>query len=247
MSMLAKLTWVELKLLLREPFAVIFTFVFPLVTLVVISGSFSIEDADADFGGAAPWDYYLAAYIAVVIGAVGMIALPVHLAAYAERGILRRFRASSIPTWSVLCAQVLVGFLMMVIGGIVLVIASRLIYDASLPEQPSQVLIGFVVGAVAFLALGLLIAMITRNARAAQAAGMILFFPSFLLSGAGPPPSVMSDGMQKVSDVIPLTFVVRAIQDPWIGEGADITSLALLAVITVIATMVTLWLAGRRT
>jgi len=244
--MLAKLTWIELKLLLREPFAVIFTFVFPLITLVVISGSFSIEDADADFRGAAPWDYYLASYIGVVIGAVGMIALPVHLAAYAERGILRRFRASSIPTWSVLCAQVIVGFLMMVIGGIVLVIASRLIYDASLPEQPVGALVGFVIGAFAFLALGLLIAMVTRNARAAQAVGMILFFPSFLLSGAGPPPDVMSDGMLAVSDVLPLTFVVRALQDPWLGLGQDGTSLALLAAMIVIATTATFWIAGKK-
>lgn len=247
MSMLAKLTWIELKLLLREPFAVIFTFVFPLVTLVVISGSFSIEDADADFRGAAPWDYYLASYIGVVIGAVGMIALPVHLAAYAERGILRRFRASSIPTWGVLVAQVIVGFLMMVIGSVVLVIASRLIYGADLPEQPLGALVGFMVGALAFLALGLLIAMITRNARAAQAIGMILFFPFFLLSGAGPPPDVMSSGMRSVSDVIPLTFAVRALQDPWIGEGQNGISLALLAAMAVIATAATFWIAGKKT
>lgn len=239
MNMLAKLTWIELKLLLREPFAVIFTFVFPLVTLVVISGSFSIEDADADFRGAAPWDYYLASYIGVVIGAVGLIALPVHLAAYAERGILRRFQASSIPTWSVLGAQVIVGFIMAVIGSFVLVIAGRLIYDASLPEQPLGALIGFVIGTLAFLSLGLLIAMVTRNARAAQAVGMILFFPLFLLSGAGPPPDVMGSGMRAVSDVLPLTFVVRALQDPWLGYGQDVMSLVLLAAILVISLLVT--------
>lgn len=247
MNLLARLTWVEFKLLLREPFAVIFTFVFPLITLIVISGSFSIEDADADFRGAAPWDYYLASYLGVVIGAVGLIALPVHLAAYAERGILRRFRASSIPTWSVLCAQVIVGFFMMVIGSIVLIIAGRLIYDANLPEQPGGVLIGFVVGALAFLALGLLIAMVTRNARAAQAVGMILFFPLFLLSGAGPPPDVMGDGMRNVSDVLPLTFAVRALQDPWLGMGQDGASLALLVAMAVIATAATFWFAGKKT
>jgi ABC-2 type transport system permease protein len=103
------------------------------------------------------------------------------------------------------------------------------------------------VGALAFLALGLLIAMITRNARAAQAIGMILFFPFFLLSGAGPPPDVMSSGMRSVSDVIPLTFAVRALQDPWIGEGQNGISLALLAAMAVIATAATFWIAGKKT
>ncbi len=244
MPLFPKLTWTELKLFAREPFAVIFTFAFPLITLVVISGSFSIEDAE-DFRGVAPWDYYLASYVGVVIGAVGTIALPVHVAAYAERGILRRFRASSIPTWSVLGAQVVVGFLMAVIGSVVLMIAGRLLYDASLPEQPFGVLVAFVIGAASFLTLGLLIAMVTRNARAAQAVGMLLFFPMFLLSGAGPPPDVMSDAMQSVSDVLPLTFVVRAIQDPWIGEGQDTTSLVLLVAITVVAGAIAGWLMKR--
>lgn len=237
MRLLAKLTWIELKLFIREPFAVIFTFVFPLITLVVISGSF--EATDPAFRGATPSDYYLASYIGVVIGAVGMIALPARVAAYAERGILRRFLASSIPARSVLGAQMIVGFLMAVSGAIVLVIAGRLIYGANLPKQLFGVLVGFVVGAVGFLALGLLIAMITRNARGAQAIGMMLFFPMFLLSGAGPPRSIMSTPMEAVSNVLPLTFVVRALQDPWLGKGQNTVSLLLLAGVVLISLSIT--------
>jgi len=85
MRALAKLTWVVLKLFIREPFAVIFTFAFPLVVLVVLNGVFG-KHPDPDFGGARPTDHYLAGYIAVVIGAIGLVALPVHVAAYRERG-----------------------------------------------------------------------------------------------------------------------------------------------------------------
>ncbi len=244
MRMLASLTWMELKLFLREPFAVIFTFVFPLITLVVISGSFEADDPA--FRGATPSDYYLASYIGVVIGAVGMIALPVHITAYAERGILRRFRASSIPAWSVFGAQLIVGFLMAVLGSIVLVIAGGLIYDANLPEHLSGALVAFIIGLACFLALGLLTAMITRNARGAQAIGMMLFFPMFLLSGAGPPRSVMSTAMGTVSDVLPLTFVVRSLQDPWLGLGQDTTSLFLLVAVLVASLLITTRLTGTR-
>jgi len=235
--MLANLTWIELKLFIREPFAVIFTFVFPLITLVVISGSFEADDPA--FRGATPSDYYLASYAGVVIGAVGMIALPVHVAAYAERGVLRRFRASSIPVWGVLGAQMIVGFVMAVTGAIVLVIAGRLIYDANLPEQVLGALSAFILATVSFLALGVLIAVITRNARAAQAIGLMMFFPMFLLSGAGPPRSVMSAPMEAVADVLPLTFVVRALQDPWLGEGISTNNLVLLAAVLLISLVIT--------
>jgi ABC-2 type transport system permease protein len=233
MCLLRNLCWIELKLFLREPFAVIFTLVFPLVTLVVISGSFEADDPA--FRGATPSNYYLASYIGVVIGAVGLIALPVHLAAYAERGVLRRFRASSVPVWTVFGAQMAVGLLMTVVGSLVLVVAGRLLYGADLPIERPGVLLAFVLGASSFLALGLLIALIARTARAAQAIGMLLFFPMFLLSGAGPPPSVMSSPMQAVAKVLPLTFVVRALQDPWLGMGHHTMDLLLLIGVLVVA------------
>ncbi len=242
--MLANLTWIELKLFLREPFAVIFTFAFPLITLVVISGVFEADDPA--IRGATPSDYYLASYIGVVIGAVGLIATSVHVAAYAERGILRRFHASSIPVWMVLGAQLIVGIIMAIVGSAVLIVAGGLIYDASFAEQPLDALVAFVVSVISFLALGLAIALVARNARAAQAIGMMLFFPMFLLSGAGPPQSVMSGAMETVSDILPLTFVVSALQDPWLGLGSDTTSLLLLAAIAVVSLLVAVRTMRRR-
>jgi ABC-2 type transport system permease protein len=236
MRLLANLTWIELKLFLREPFTVIFTFVFPLVTLVVISGSFAADDPA--FRGATPSDYYLASYIGVVIGAVGLIAVPVHIAVYAERGILRRFRASAIPARSVFGAQLLVGLLMAVSGSLVLLVAGRLLYGAKLPVHPAGALLAFALSAASFLALGLLIALLTRNARAAQAVGLLLFFPMFLLSGAGPPRSVMSSPMNAVAKALPLTFVVRALQDPWLGKGHNAGDLVLLVAVCLSALVI---------
>jgi len=233
MRILLKLTWVEVKLFAREPFAMIFTFAFPLVVLMVLIGSF--EPNDPAFGGVPPSDYYLASYMAVVIAAVSLVAIPVHVAAYRERGILRRFRASSVPASSALGAQVIVGMLMATVGSVVLVAAGRLGYDAALPESVGPVIAAFVLSTLSFMAIGLLVASLSRNARAAQAIGMILFFPLWLLSGAGPPPDVMGDGMRTVSDALPLTYVVHAVQDPWLGTSSSAGDLLLLGGILVIA------------
>lgn len=226
MNTLRKLTWVELKLFAREPFALIFIFAFPLVVLTVLIGSF--EPNDTAFGGARPTDYYLASYIGVVIAAVGLITVPVHVATYRERGILRRFRASSVPAWSVVCAQMIVGLLMATLGSILLVVVGKLAYDASLPSSYGRVAVAFALSTLSFLAIGVLLASLTRDARAAQAIGMILFFPMWLLSGAGPPPDVMSASMRRISDLLPLTYAVRALQDPWLGSPSDATELLVL-------------------
>jgi ABC-2 type transport system permease protein len=229
MGAFAKLTWVELKLFTREPFAVIFTFAFPLIVLIVLINSFQPEEGGfGGFGEADPQDYYLASYVGVVIAAVGLIALPVHIATYRDRGILRRFRASSLAAWTIVGAQAIVGLLMAIASSIALIVFGRVFYDAAMPESPGLVLIGFLVGTITFLSVGVLLGIVTRNARGAQAVGMMLFFPMFLMSGAGPPRDIMSSGMRSVSDVLPLTWVVSSLQNPWLGEDMEWSNLILL-------------------
>lgn len=239
MRTLVKLAWVEMKLFTREPLAVIFTLAFPLVVLVVITGSFG-SGPDPEFGGARPPDYYLASYIAVVIAAIGLLAVPVHLASYRERGVLRRFRASSVPTWAVLGAQAIVALVAAGLGAGVLIGVGTTMYGAALPVSPAAAAGGFLLGTVAFLSVGFLLAGIARTARAAQAIGMLLFFPMWLLSGAGPPPGVMSEGMRRVSDVLPLTHVVGTLQDPWLGWGTGGGSLLVLGALAVITSALSL-------
>lgn len=83
--MIAKLTWTEIKLGLREPTVAIFALAFPPILLYLLLNSFGTLP-DPDFGGVSPADYYVPAYAAGSIAATGLIAIPVHLAAYRERG-----------------------------------------------------------------------------------------------------------------------------------------------------------------
>jgi ABC-2 type transport system permease protein len=239
MRTLTKLTWVEVKLFGREPIAVVFALAFPLVVLLVLAGAFG-NDVEP-FGGVRAVEYYVPGYLAVVIASVGLIGLPVHLAGLRERGVLRRLRASSVPTGSIFAAQVIVNFAMAAIGAGVLLIAARLVYDVGAPDSVGAVALAFVVGTLAFVALGLLIGSLARSARAAQAIGLVVFFPTWLLSGAGPPPSAMTDTMRDISEILPLTHVVNAIQDPWLGRGSNVADLLVLAAILVGAAALSGW------
>lgn len=236
---LSKLTWIELKLLLREPFTVLFVFAFPLVVLVVIAGVFGSEPS-AEFRGAKPADFYVAGYIATVIAALTLVGMPVHLANYRERAILRRFAASSVPAWVVLGSQMLVGLILAIASSLALVVVAALAYDISRPGSIAGVVLAFLVGVLSFLCLGIFLGTLFPTARAAQAAGLGLFFPLWMLSGAGPPRDVLSNGMRRVSDVLPMTHLVTALQDPWIGLGTNLTELAILFGILVVAGVIAL-------
>ena len=234
MRTLAKLTWVEMKLFSREPITVIFSLAFPLVMLLVLAGVFGNE-VDPEFRDAIPVDYYVPGYLAIVIASIGLIGLPVHLAAYRERGILRRFRASSVSPWSLFAAQVTVSFVIAAVGSVLLVVAAVVIYDAQLPESPARLLLAFVISTLSFVSLGFLIGTLLASARAAQAVGLLLFLPMWLLSGAGPPRGVMGGAMRAISDVLPLTYVVTSLQDAWLGLGSSVIEILVLTGVILVA------------
>lgn len=224
-----RLVLAELRLVVRDPMTLTFVFAFPVVTMLIIGGSFGTE-ADPVFEGQNPAHWYVASYVSVAIGATGLVMLPVRIASYRERGVLRRFAVAGFPRWSFALAQVCVGLLAVVLATALLLAVAAPVYGVPPLVHPGRVLLGGTAGAVAFVALGVLLGTLLPSARAAQAVGLLLFFPSFLLGVGGPPPQVMGEGLQTLSQFLPLAVVTDALRGPWLGlDGGDGPLLGTLA------------------
>jgi ABC-2 type transport system permease protein len=243
MNLTGRLLTAELRLLLREPLVMAFVFAFPVITVLILGGVFSEEDA-VDFDGATPSDFYIAAYFGVVIAAVGLIMLPVHIASYREAGVLRRFHAAGFPRWRFPISQFLIGTVFVAIGAVLLLGTAALTYGLPGTEDAARTTIGIIAGALAFISIGVMLGTLLPNARSAQGVGLLLFLPMFLLAGGGPPPDVMSSVMNDIATFLPLTHVVRAIQEPWLGLGTGTDHLVVVVAIFVVATLVTLARSG---
>ena len=223
-----------MKLFVREPMVLIFVFAFPVLTVLILGGVF--DDDDPAFEGALPSDYYIAAYIGVVIAAIGLVMLPVHLASYRERGVLRRFDVSHYHHRALPAAWILVALVITAVAVAVLLVTGHLVYGLPAPNNLLGVVVGTLLGAFAFISVGIALGLALPSARSAQGLGMLLFFPFFLLGGAGPPPEAMGDPMSSISNLVPLTHVVRSIQEPWLDFGSPTSHLAVLAGLAVVAT-----------
>ena len=234
MRSLLRLAATEMKLFVREPMVLTFVFAFPVLTVLVLGGVF--DDDDPNFEGALPSDYYIAAYIGVVIAAIGLVMLPVHLASYRERGVLRRFDVSRYPRWALPAAWILVAMVITLVAVAILLATGQLVYGLPEPDNLLGVAVGTLLGAFTFISIGIALGMVLPSARSAQGLGMLLFFPFFLLGGAGPPPDAMGDGMSSIANVVPLTHVVRSIQEPWLDLGSPGGHLVVLAALAVLAT-----------
>ncbi len=225
MAMIGRLARVETKLFVREPFALFFALAFPLIILVIMAAIFS----QAPYAGAPnSATYYGAGALGMVIAAVAFVGVPVELAAYRERGVLRRFRASGISVWAIFGSQLVVGLVVAALGAVILGIAGLVDGRMAAPLEPAGVAAGIVVGTFGLVGLGLAVGAILPNARVAQGIGLLLFFASYLLSGGGPPREAMPSTMLTLSDLDPVTRAMAALQDPWFAGGLDISELLVL-------------------
>jgi ABC-2 type transport system permease protein len=236
-----RLLTTELRLIGRDPMTLTFVLMFPIVSMLIIGGSFGTEPDEVFPVNPSHW--YVASYFSVVIGATGLIMLPVRIATYRERGVLRRFAAAGFPRWSFAVAQMAVGLTAIAVSGAVLLIAAAPVYGVPAVDDPVQVLVGVVIGSVTFVSLGVLLGTLLPSARAAQAVGLMLFFPSFLLGVGGPPPAVMSDALAEIADKLPLAMVNDVVRQGWLGLGDATGTLATVGALGIVATA----LAARRT
>jgi len=150
--------------------------------------------------------------------------------------VLRRYQATPLHPLTYLGADVLVSFVLTLMGFLILIVEGKLIWHLRFDGNPLSVLAGFTLSALAFFALGYLIASLSPTARVAQVVGMALFYPMLFLSGAAIPLEILPENILRWSRFLPLTHVVTLMRGLWAGDGwsQHLTEAGLLVAMLVI-------------
>lgn len=225
-----KLTGVELKLLLREPFTAFFTLVFPLMMLFLF-GSIYGNKPSAYFDGYGSVDVSVPAYTAMIIATSGLLSLSITLASYREQGVLRRLQASPLQPPTLLAAHLTVNLIMTTLGMVLLILAAKLFYGLRFDGQVLSVAAAFILSCLSFFALGFVLGGLLPTARSAQVVGMVVFYPMIFLSGATLPLEMLPPTVRQVANFLPLTHVVTLLRGLWIGApwSAHLVEVAVLS------------------
>jgi len=241
MKSLLKMTWMETKLFLREPVGAFFTLVFPLMMLFLF-GSIYGNTPSEYFNGRGTVDISVPAYTAMIIATTGLVGLTITMTTYRENGVLRRLRTTPISPLVVLVSQVIVLFVMTTVGMVLLIIAGKLVYHLRFEGNVLNVVAGFTLSSLSFFALGFILAGLMPTARTAQVVGMVLLYPMLFLCGAGFPRELLPASIIKISNFLPLTYVVTLLRGLWIGDpwSKHITDVLVLAGMLVIGVLISL-------
>jgi ABC-2 type transport system permease protein len=210
----------------RNPQSAFFTFIFPVVTIVIFGAVFG-GGGSAFFLGVSPMQYYVPTIAAMSVLGACYSQLAIVLATRRQEGILKRLRATPLPTW-VYFIGLLAHCVMISIVEVALIIAVGRLYGTPLPTHWLAVIVTLVLGAASFCSLGVMVASLIRNAEAAPAVVQFVLFPLVFISGTYFP--IHSTVLNHIADVLPVRPMNLALLGPFaLHTGFDWHQLGVLA------------------
>jgi ABC-2 type transport system permease protein len=232
---LLKLTWVEVKIFMREPMGVFGTVGMPVLLFVMISRI-------GGGGGRPPrgvgnflrMDLPVLVAVFITIGAV--LSLVTIVSIYREGGILKRLRATPLRPWTILAAHVLVKLLFSGATIVLMLLAGRRYIPPDVQVRAVDFGLAVLLSTWSILSVGFVIASIVPTARFAQLISAAILYPMVPFSGLLFPVSLLAPPFQTAAAWMPLTYAVSLLRgiwtgDPWSAHVQDVTALVVVFVV----------------
>jgi len=233
-----QLTWLEIKIFVREPLGVIGTVAVPVVFFVALGKMFSgrLNTAVADGPRVVTVDLPILASILISLSAV--LSLVTIVSIYRESGILKRLRATPLRPYTILSAHVIVKLLLTAVTLAATVLIGRRYYPIDSDVPLAAFALALLFSTLSILSIGFLIASVVPTARFAQPIGSLILYPMLGLSGLFVPLDTLPPMLQTVARMLPLTYAVSLLRGIWHGEGwqAHASDTAVLALVFLVCT-----------
>ena len=218
---------VQQLLFWRNREAAFFSFLFPILLLLLIGSVYGDEPID----GVEPATFLLIGLLGYGVSATAFAALAITLVVRREAGMLKRVRGTPLGPATYLSA---------VIGSTIVVIALEVVAQlllgvyvlgAEWPDRPALFVFAILLGAAAFAALGIAVTTVVRTAEGSSAVVNAIYLPMAFISGVFFSTEEMPAFLQAISEVLPLTYFLELIRASFApGESFSPSALAALTV-----------------
>jgi ABC-2 type transport system permease protein len=220
------------KVFWRNPAAVFFTALLPLIFLFMLATLF--KDNEISGLGIKGATYYVPAIITLAVISATTVKLATNLPAEREAGQLKRVRGTPLPPATFVAGRVGNSLVISLIMVLLVSVIGAIVYGVDIPtETLPAMLIDLAVGAFSFSCLGFALAALIPTAEAAPAVTNATVLPLYFLSGVFIPQSEIPDGVLNFADAFPIRHFFEAMFTAWdphtTGAGFELGDLAIVA------------------
>lgn len=231
----------EFKIALRSMDSIIFGVLFPMGVVLLLGFIYGDKLA---FDGA---NYTMiqasfGAVISVGICATGLMGLPLVIADYRNKKILKGFKVTPVSPSKIILVQMIICFGISIISAIGIFIVCKLAFGYVMIGSLLKFLITFALVTISIYSIGGLIASVSPNIKIANLICCAVYFPMLFLSGATVPYEILPNGVQKFANIMPLTQGIKLLKGISLGESIDnlMFSLIFMIVMTVVCIFISL-------
>lgn len=229
------LTWLEIKIFLREPLGALGTIFIPVIVFVIlgrVAGRSVAPSALASSGIVR----VLPVLASILIAISAVLSLVTIVSIYRESGILKRLRATPLRPATILTAHVLVKLLFTAITLGLMVAVGKRYYPAGVGFPVFGFSLALLISTLSILSMGFVIASMVPTARFAQPVGALILYPMVAVSGLFVPVASLPPALQLVTRAVPLTYVVSLLEgilqgDAWSAHASDVAALAAVFIV----------------
>lgn len=247
MRALLKLTWLEVKIFVREPLGLVGTLVIPIAIFLAGGKVFgaSARARQPDMVQLVAVDLPVLATVLMSLSAV--LSLVTIVSIYREGGILKRLRATPLRPATILTAQVLVKLLFTSVTLGLMLMAGKRYYPAPVALDAVSFTAALLLSTGALLSLGFVLASLVPTARFAQPIAGAILYPMLAISGLFVPVVALPAHLQPLARALPLTYAVSLLRgtwrgDSWLAHGGDVAALvATIGICLVVSSRVFRW------
>lgn len=200
---------VEQRIFWRNRSGMFFTFVLPLVMLVVLAlGDDPIDNVP-------------------IIAALGVLStgfqgLAIQLAMHRDQGVLKRVMATPLEPWMLVLGKVLSTMTVILLEIAIIVTVGVTVFGAPFPHHPVA-LLGFVLlGTGTFVSLGFAVASLIPTSESAPAITNAAYLGLILVTALLGQADGLPDSVQRIGAGLPLLPLFETVRDSWLGGlGSD--------------------------
>jgi ABC-2 type transport system permease protein len=231
-----KLTWIEIKIFLREPLGAFGTIGIPVLVFLVAGRVVGRRLGPTSPAASSFISVGLPVLASVLIAIGAVLSLVTIISIYREGGILKRLRATPLRPQTILTAHVIVKLLLTGATLVLMVLAGKRYYPVGIHVPLFGFTMALLISTCSILSLGFLIASIVPTARFAQPIGAVIMYPMIAVSGLFVPVKSLPPALQAVARVVPLTYTVSLLEgiwqgDAWSGHVGDVAALVVVFIV----------------
>jgi ABC-2 type transport system permease protein len=217
------------KLFWRNREAAFFSFLFPILLLLLLGSAYG----DTDIDGVQGATYLVVGLIGYGVAATAFAGLAITLVVRREQGLLKRVRGTPLSPSVYLSAVIASTVLVIALQVAAQILIGRFVLDAEWPAAVGSLAAAVAVGAAAFAALGLAITGFVRTAEGSSAVVNAVYLPMAFLSGAFFSTERMPAFLEAIAAVLPLTHLLDVLRDAYVSGDGLAGSAGAVAVVTV--------------